>query len=841
MNPRGLRLLASTGLAVGGVTAAFLLVPPDPTPSGAPVPASAVGVLRAAHDRAARAEALAAGDLVAAEALPHVDGPGSAPHRHDDPATKNLLSRAVPAPGEDTADPTTPAQARRGVATVEAQRAEPDPRLVRAPAPPARRAVPQDRYAMAGGCYALQAPDGRWVTRQGTSYDATAADAGQAEPFHFQATDLGSYLLYDTTRSFPTPQGRAGAPGPESTWTVRRDGSRFTFRQGATSLLGASGFALRRVTGCAAWPEIGVDITGRPFAGATPYQEVRGVTDAHTHGMAFEFLGGDAHCGRPWSPYGVTVALVDCPDHTGNGVGAVLENLTRTGSPVGTHDPVGWPTFHDWPAPDSLTHEGTYYKWLERAWRGGLRVFVNLLVENNQLCTLYPVKRNSCDDMDSIRLQAHDMRLLERYVDAQYGGPGKGWYRIVTDPFQARRVINEGKLAVVMGIETSVPFGCSTVLDVPECTAEEIDAQLAEVHRLGVRQMELVNKFDNALAGVAGDTGGIGPLVNAANFLETQSFWDMRTCPSSYAPGVQDRDQTTLPADGGLLGQRDSLFGAVAELTGLSVPSLPLYAPTPHCNNRGLTGLGDHLIRAMAQRGMIVDPDHMSVKARQASLTLLERLHYSGVISSHSWSTPDAYPRIYRLGGVVMPYAGDSSGFVAKWRQHLRWADPRYYFGFGYGADINGLGAQGNPRGANAADKVTYPFTGLGGVTVRRQRSGQRIYDINVDGVAHYGLYPDWLQDLRQQAGPAITTDMSRGAEAYLQMWERAVGVTNDACRQSALARPRAAFARLAPGSTVRQVLLRVGQPHERLGSAFTYCTSTGRVRLTFTPGGRLR
>ena len=34
------------------------------------------------------------------------------------------------------------------------------------------------------------------------------------------------------------------------------------------------------------------------------------------------------------------------------------------------HDPVGWPTFKDWPAYNSLTHEGSYWKWLERAWRG---------------------------------------------------------------------------------------------------------------------------------------------------------------------------------------------------------------------------------------------------------------------------------------------------------------------------------------------------------------------------------------------------------------------------------------------------------------------------------------
>ena len=51
------------------------------------------------------------------------------------------------------------------------------------------------------------------------------------------------------------------------------------------------------------------------------------------------------------------------------------------------------------------------------------------------------------------------MRAMQDYIDAQYGGPGRGWYRIVTDPFEARKVINQGKLAVVMGMETSRAAG----------------------------------------------------------------------------------------------------------------------------------------------------------------------------------------------------------------------------------------------------------------------------------------------------------------------------------------------------------------------------------------------
>ena len=69
-------------------------------------------------------------------------------------------------------------------------------------------------------------------------------------------------------------------------------------------------------TGCADFPEVTTNVSGNPFSGVSSTQEVRGFIDAHTHGMAFEFLGGDVHCGRPWSPYGVEVALRTAPTTT---------------------------------------------------------------------------------------------------------------------------------------------------------------------------------------------------------------------------------------------------------------------------------------------------------------------------------------------------------------------------------------------------------------------------------------------------------------------------------------------------------------------------------------------
>ena len=85
-----------------------------------------------------------------------------------------------------------------------------------------------------------------------------------------------------------------------------------------------------------------------------------------------------------------------------------------------------------------------------------------------------------------------------------------------------------------MGIEVSLLFDCGEYLDRPLCTEDEIDARLDELYDMGVRQAEIVNKFDNALSGVSGDGGTYGLIVNFANRYETGHWWDMRTCVEAH-------------------------------------------------------------------------------------------------------------------------------------------------------------------------------------------------------------------------------------------------------------------------------------------------------------------
>jgi hypothetical protein len=767
---------------------------------------------------------------------------------------------------------------------------------------------PEDRYALAGGCYGVQSlATDAYLLREGDGFIAGTPDLAGAEPFHFQATDLGKYLLYGTAEDYvAADEGLVGAlmsavkesqagsiasgvttgltdsvadsitgalgpatglggsivgadkAGALADWEIEQVAAdTFTIALPALSMFLAVGdggeltlvdaaddsaqFGFQLTDGCVAYPEVEVNIEGPVATGDSPFEEVQGYLDAHVHMMAFEFIGGRVRCGKPWHPYGVQYALVDCPDHEPGGYGAALEQVLTKQTPGTPHATDGWPTFSYWPRYNSLTHEQLYYKWLERAWRGGLRMFTNLLVDNHALCTVYPLKKNSCNEMDGVRLEAKRIRELERYIDAQSGGPGEGWFRIVTDPFEARRTINEGKLAVILGIEVSIVLDCGVTLDIPKCTEAEIDQRLDEVYDLGVRQMELVNKFDNALSGVTGDGGSTGVVTNFGNFTETGSWLKMETCAPEEGE-ANDHTQMNLHNDGGTpdaITGRDGLVAGVLHVSGLS-GVVPLYPAGPHCNIRALTPLGAHMIRRMIQKGIIFDPDHMSARARTQAMDIIRDEKAPGVVSSHSWADITIYPRVLEAGGVVTPYAGGSKGFYETWAAYKAFADPRYTFGFGYGSDVNGFGAQGGPR-TDAPVKVSYPFTGFGGTTIDRQVSGEQVYDINEDGVAHYGLYPDWIEDLRLQGGDAIIADMLRGSEAYLQMWERTIGIAPDACREDVPDLTDAAVGSLATGMTPEQVLQTVGQPTSRQDLQFSYCMTGSRTAtVTFTPAGVL-
>ena len=138
---------------------------------------------------------------------------------------------------------------------------------------------------------------------------------------------------------------------------------------------------------------------------------------------------------------------------------------------------------------------------------------------------------------------------------------------------------------------------------------------------------------------------------------------------------------------------------------------------------------------------------------------------------------------------------------------------------------MNGLGAQGDPRGADVSNPVTYPFKGIGGVRIRQadgRASGSRTSTPTASrstASTPTGSRTSPRSPAPEAAdGKNIAEDMSRGAEAYLQMWERAEGIKPDSCRNPSL---RVGVRRLATGPprhATRAVMRAVGQPYTRLG-----------------------
>ncbi|MFI8437365.1 discoidin domain-containing protein [Streptomyces sp. NPDC079020] len=499
-------------------------------------------------------------------------------------------------------------------------------------------------------------------------------------------------------------------------------------------------------------PDSQINVTGEPFKGTDDQGRVRGFVDAHDHIMANEGFGGRLICGKPFSEQGVVDALKDCPEHYPDGTLAIFDFITKGGD--GKHDPNGWPAFKDWPAHDSLTHQQNYYAWIERAWRGGQRVLVNDLVTNGVICSVYFFKDRGCDEMTAIRLEARKTYDMQAYIDKMYGGPGKGWFRIVTDSAQAREVIKQGKLAVVLGVETSEPFGCKQILDVAQCSRADIDRGLDELHELGVRSMFLCHKFDNALCGVRFDSGALGTAINVGQFLSTGTFWKTETCR-----GAQHDNP---------IGNAKAAEAEKKLPEGVAVPS---YASGAQCNTRGLTDLGEYAVRGMMDRKMMLEIDHMSVKAAGQAFDILESESYPGIISSHSWMDLGWTERLYKLGGFVGQYMSGSEAFSAEAKRTDALRE-KYGVGYGYGTDMNGVGGWPGPRGADTPNPVKYPFRSTdGGSVIDKQTTGERTWDFNTSGAAHYGMVPDWIEDIRIVGGQDVVNDLFAGAESYLRTW----------------------------------------------------------------------
>lgn len=665
--------------------------------------------------------------------------------------------------------------------------AAPDPAPTPAPAPESV-ALP-----LANGCAVLRNQDADAVV-VATADGYALADA-DGEPVYLKPTGLTdagdvSTMFHDTNARLLAADGETvtatDTPDATADWVAQgddaggyrilavADGRALAAVDGALALVAdasdpRTAFELVAADGCTPFPEAELGATGTPFSGTNDDGTVFGIADAHTHISAYQRLGGRVIHGDPFHRFGVTRALDDCAvDHGPQGNADAIGNFLRDGAPAGSHATDGWPTFSEWPVHDTYSHQQTYYIWVKRAWMAGVRLLMNHVSGDEQLCVLAPLKdaEADCDEMAQARRQIASMRELERYIDAQNGGPGAGWFRIVESPVEARSVIEAGKLAVILGIESSKLFGCGEFMDQVECNEADIDAGIAEFWDLGVRSVFVAHWFDNTYGG-AGLFDQSELTLNALNKLETGHYYRVEDCPEpNMGANLQSFGQQLPPGN--------PVTDAINQAQALAVPT---YGPGPHCNARKLTDLGAYLIDALADVGMIIETDHLGAAMKNQVLDQLAPRGYP-VVAGHyhagGISSPTQLDRIINTGGIAAPIKPQPESYPIKVAELRAVHDGDTYFGVPLSSDTGGLAAQ--PRAPRDDDaRVAYPFMSYDGqVTFTAQVTGDTTFDYNTLGVAHYGQYADWINAIGQHPNGNVALDaLFRSAEAYLRMWER--------------------------------------------------------------------
>ena len=175
----------------------------------------------------------------------------------------------------------------------------------------------------------------------------------------------------------------------------------------------------------------------------------------------------------------------------------------------------------------------------------------------------------------------------------------------------------------------------------------------------------------------------------------------------------------------------------------------------------------------MMKRKMMLEIDHMSVKAAgQALRHPRVRVATRACISSHSWMDLNWTERVYKLGGFIAQYMHGSEEFSAEAEAHGRAArQVRRRLRLRHRHERRRRPAR--PRGARHPEPgdATPSAAPTAARVIDKQTTGQRTWDLNTDGAAHYGLVPDWIEDIRLVGGQDVVDDLFRGAESYLDTW----------------------------------------------------------------------
>ena len=522
--------------------------------------------------------------------------------------------------------------------------------------------------------------------------------------------------------------------------------------------------------------------------------------DCHVNvdaGSACQALG---HCG---STHAGIMQGVSCGDEWREALvtGLQAANTANVTDP----DAKGFPDFDQWPKWNDISHQVMWVDWIKRAYLGGLRVMVALAVNNKTLAdvaqdgdndALHPDDDKGSADQQILRIK----EFVNRHSD---------WMGVAYQADDVQSLLQQNKLAVVLGVEIDNIGDFNEAQNLPDgpMAGAVVHAEIQRLHEEGVRYVFPIHVLDNAF----GTAAYYEDLFNLSNFLEAKHFMNLECSdptdeidqlPDWCGPLYELSDPLRQVSAKTRLASIPVQFFALAEEA--ASPICPQCGSVPTANggtrpigyvNRGadfpgLKPIGKFAILDMMRQGMLIDVDHMSEASTNDTLALALQEQYP-VNSGHNFVrvgggsernlAPSAYATIGKLHGMAGVGLAklDQVDFVSKYQQVLQALEGPDAGGANSGGTepVAGIGtdADGVSSLVKAPPSTMPPLAYDDAAGNPKSCLGNKCWDYNTDGVAHYGMLADLLRALpNSDGGAAVQQNLMKGAQYFYDTWKLA-------------------------------------------------------------------
>lgn len=409
-------------------------------------------------------------------------------------------------------------------------------------------------------------------------------------------------------------------------------------------------------------------------------QVLTGFVDMHCHPRGDLAYGTELFYGAPYGD--ISIALGNCSeDHCAWGAGNPHGNLFRAqlakqtegqNSSTWKDGHTGYPDFATWPSWCSILHQQMWVDWIERAHKGGLNIMVALAVSNH--CIGSAAKCKGPLDDETVMLNCiqgiKDLVAHSTFME------------IALTPQDVRRIVANGKLAVILGSEMDNLGNFYQPADKykadfnPTPSNEQIQAELDKLWNLGIRYVFPVHLINTVFGGTALAIS----TMNVAN---------------KFTTGAEFVPEQVISKESGITMHLQNPGVGLNAVAKLFMPyllpknvnpgrkgnysfwdSLPGYG---HRNSLGLTERGKFAIGYMMKKGFLIDIDHMSEKMTNEVLNMAVIADYP-VNSGHNGPRGEAgaeggrtlkqYAQLKQVGGMVgLGHGASATDFVKTYRQ----------------------------------------------------------------------------------------------------------------------------------------------------------------------------